>query len=84
MSEPLMTRTQWFRLMDLALALRGTTAALIPLLGSYGPPEAMEEAERASDLATAAKLLADDLARLVDDLNESAGYSEPPDPLGES
>ncbi|MBP6260878.1 MAG: hypothetical protein KA204_04105 [Chromatiaceae bacterium] len=83
MSEPLMTRQQWFRLMDLALALRGTTTALLPFTGSYGGPEAKEEAERGSDLATASKLLADELYRLVDDLNEIAVYADLPTSLGE-
>jgi hypothetical protein len=66
-----MTRQQWFRLLGLALGLRGTTTALLPLTGIYGGPEAKEEAERASDLATAAKLLADDLYRLVDTLKKT-------------
>ena len=80
MTATTMTRQQWFHLHDLALALRGTTTALLPVVGGYGNGnEAKDDAERAVDLSTAAKLLADDLYRLVDTLNEGSVYDGLPD-----
>ena len=72
-----MTKAQWSHLTGLAFGLRGITAILLPMTLEFSPepgPSARKESERMSDIATAAKLLADDLYRLVDTLNEESVY----------